>query len=74
MYYYSRQDSSGFIYCVRADKVVHGNMLDCYHCAYFRGAYQGQGRECEIGSDGQVKHIEEPFSYMDSKRNVSEGA
>lgn len=74
MYIFSRQDPSGFVYCVRSDKVEHGNHIACLECAYFRGTWQGQGRECEVGDDDQQKIIEEPFSYMNSKKTVSEGA
>lgn len=73
MYYYSGTNPSGYTYCVRVDRVEHASLLPCTSCAYFRGSMQGLGRECEVGDDGQVTNISDPYEYADSKKVPDSG-
>jgi hypothetical protein len=68
MLFFSKADANGRLYCVRFDRVDHGDALPCASCEYLRGAMQGAGRECEVGEDDKIVDIQDPYEYMDSKR------
>lgn len=76
MYYASKATPDGQLYCVKFDKVDHGDHLPCATCEYFRGSIQGLGRECEVGQDDQVIEITDPYEYLSSRQiapDLSEG-
>lgn len=72
MYFYSKADPNGRLYCVKFDKVEASEVLPCLTCEYFRGSLQGEGRECEVGDDGKTITILDPYEYMDTKRAPEE--
>ncbi len=72
MYYFSKADPDGRLYCVKYDKVEASETLPCSTCVFFRGSMQGDGRECEVGEDEKTVTILDPYEYMDTK-HASEG-
>lgn len=72
MYYFSKAEPNGYLYCPRFDKVEHGDVLPCIECPHFEGTGQGEGRECRIGDEDEEVVITDPYEYLDRKNAAKE--